>query len=187
MSKQSFLTNQFLIAMPTLGDPNFHETVTWIWAHNAEGAAGVVINRPMEITLGEVFSQLELEVTAPEAASQTVFAGGPVQQQRGFVVHRPIGEWQGTMQVADDIGITSSQDIVAAMAQGNGPADSLFALGCAGWGAGQLEEEFAANAWLTTAADASLLFDTPPGERWRAAARLIGIDINMISGDAGHA
>ncbi|HET6655715.1 MAG TPA: YqgE/AlgH family protein [Gammaproteobacteria bacterium] len=187
MPTQDFLTNQFLIAMPTLGDPNFHETVTYIWEHNADGALGIVINRPMAITLGEVFAQLKLDVTAPDTAAKTIFAGGPVQPQRGFVIHKPIGEWQATLKITDEIGVTSSQDILAAMAQGDGPSQSLFAVGCAGWGAGQLEQEFADNAWLTTAADADLLFETPPDERWHAAARLIGIDIDMLSGDAGHA
>lgn len=173
--------------MPTLGDPNFHETVTYICEHNPEGALGVVINRPTEITLGDVFAQLDIEVTVPDIAGRPVFAGGPVQPQRGFVIHRPVGDWQATLAVAEDIGVTSSQDILTAMAQGQGPAQALFAVGCAGWGAGQLEQEFADNAWLTTAADTDLLFEMAPDQRWQAAAKLIGIDINMLSGDAGHA
>jgi putative transcriptional regulator len=187
MPNHDYLNSQFLIAMPSLGDPNFHETVIYIWEHNAGGALGIVINRPMTVTLGEVFSQLELEVTAPETARQPIYAGGPVEPRRGFVIHKPVGDWQATLEIADDIAVTSSQDILAAMAQGDGPPQSLFAVGCAGWGAGQLEQEFADNAWLTTPATPDLLFEMEPDERWHAAARLIGIDINMLSGDAGHA
>ncbi|HET7674977.1 MAG TPA: YqgE/AlgH family protein [Gammaproteobacteria bacterium] len=184
---QDFLTNQFLIAMPSLGDPNFHETVTYIFEHNDNGALGIVINRPLTLTLGEVFAQLSLEVAESASAEQPIFAGGPVERQRGFVLHRPLGGWQATLPIGDDIGVTSSQDILEAMARGEGPAHSLFALGYAGWGVGQLEQELAANAWLSVAADADLIFNTPPEERWHAAARLIGIDLSLLSNDAGHA
>lgn len=184
---QDFLTNQFLIAMPTLGDPNFHETVTYIFEHNDNGALGIVINRPLTLTLGEVFAQLSLKVAESAPAKQPIFAGGPVERQRGFVLHRPLGEWQATLPIGGDIGVTSSQDILEAMARGKGPAHSLFALGYAGWGVGQLEQELAANAWLSVAADADLIFNTPPEERWHAAARLIGVDLDLLSGDAGHA
>lgn len=187
MTAQDFLTHQFLIAMPTLGDPNFHETVTYICEHNADGALGIIINRPLTITLREVFAQLSLDVAASRSAETPIFAGGPVQPQRGFVIHRPPGDWQATLKVAADVGVTGSQDILAAMAQGNGPEHALFALGYAGWGAGQLEAEIAANAWLNTAADAELIFSTPPAERWQAAAKLIGVDISLLSGNAGHA
>ncbi|MGD8380126.1 MAG: YqgE/AlgH family protein, partial [Gammaproteobacteria bacterium] len=115
------------------------------------------------------------------------FAGGPVQQERGFVIHRPIGEWEATLQVDDDIGVTSSRDILVAMAEGRGPEQSLVALGYAGWGAGQLEAEVAENSWLSVPADERILFETPSEKRWEEAARLLGVDLNLLSGDAGHA
>jgi putative transcriptional regulator len=187
MSKNAFLQNQLLIAMPTLGDPNFNQTVTYICEHNADGAFGVVVNRPMEVTLADVFDQLDIDVNAPQAATPRIYAGGPVQPKRGFVIHRPTGEWNATLEVGADVAITSSRDILEAMAQGAGPAQRLFAVGCAGWGAGQLEQEFADNAWLTANANPQVLFETPAEERWHAAARLIGVDISRLSGDAGHA
>lgn len=173
--------------MPRLGDPNFQQTVTYVCEHDAGGALGVVINRPMEVTVGEVFAQMNLQTDATNAAFQPVFSGGPVEPQRGFVIHRPADEWESTLTISDNMAITSSRDIVEAMAAGIGPARSLFAVGCAGWGAGQLEQELANNVWLTTIADSAIVFDVEPEKRWHAAARLIGVDIDMLSGAAGHA
>jgi putative transcriptional regulator len=187
MPTDAFLQNQLLIAMPALGDPNFNQTVTYICEHNADGAFGVIVNRPMDVTLADVFDQLDIDVRAAEAASPRIYAGGPVQPQRGFVIHSPVGNWNATLEIGGDVGVTSSRDILEAMAQGSGPSQTLFAVGCAGWGAGQLEQEFADNAWLTAAANPELLFETPAEERWHAAARLIGVDISRLSGDAGHA
>ncbi|MGD8573823.1 MAG: YqgE/AlgH family protein [Gammaproteobacteria bacterium] len=187
MANQDFFTNHLLIAMPTLGDPNFSQTVTFICEHTAEGALGIIVNRPLDVQLGDVFEQLSLTAGDERAAQAPVFAGGPVQQERGFVIHRPIGEWEATLQVDDDIGVTSSRDILVAMAEGRGPEQSLVALGYAGWGAGQLEAEVAENSWLSVPADERILFETPSEKRWEEAARLLGVDLNLLSGDAGHA
>jgi putative transcriptional regulator len=187
MKGSADLTNHFLIAMPRLADPNFFHTVTYICEHNNEGALGIVINRPLDITLGEILEHMEIQTDREEVAQRPVYMGGPVQQERGFVLHKPASGWDSTLLVTDDIGITASRDILAAIAQGEGPEQSLIALGYAGWGAGQLEQEMAANAWLSGPADEHILFESPDEKRWELAAALLGIDLNLLSGDAGHA
>lgn len=182
------LTNQFLIAMPTIGDSNFSQTVTWIWEHDSTGACGIIINRPLQMRLADVFDQLQMPTPTGALSHQPVLQGGPVQTDRGFVVHHVNdGHWEHTRQVSSRIQITTSPDILAAMARGEGPATALVALGYAGWGAGQLESELAQNAWLTAPCDERLLFETPFEERWRAAGRLLGIDLATISPQVGHA
>lgn len=181
------LNNQFLIAMPGLEDPNFFHSVTYICEHNDEGALGLVINRPLDMQLGEIFEHIKIDYAKPEAKRMPVHLGGPVQQDRGFVLHEPLGDWDATLQVTDQIGITSSIDILDAIARNEGPARSLIALGYAGWGAGQLEREIADNAWLSGPANARILFDTPDDERWKAAAALLGVDLDLLTGEAGHA
>ncbi len=187
MSDSDYLTNHFLIAMPALEDPNFFHTVTYICEHNDEGALGLVVNRPLDMPLGEVFSHMKIEASDPEASRIPVHLGGPVQQDRGFVLHEPLGDWEATLKVTDRIGITSSADILAAIAAGQGPDRLLVTLGYAGWGAGQLEREMTENAWLSGPADPAILFDTPDEERWKAAAASLGVDLDLLSGDAGHA
>ena len=164
-------TNQFLIAMPTLADPNFFRTVTLICDHSDQGALGIVINHPTEILLGELLDHLEFETRDPDARQIPVYNGGPVQIDRGFVLHEPIGDWDSTLPITDELALTTSRDILAALAHGEGPRRVLVALGYAGWGAGQLEQEMADNAWLSCAADQDIIFDLPPEQRWRAAAR----------------
>lgn len=181
------LTNQLLIAMPALGDPNFHQTVTLVVEHNVDGALGIVINRPLSVKMGEIFEQLDLAEPAVEVSQRAVLSGGPVQQERGFVLHHPTQKWESTLQVSDEIGVTTSRDILSAIASGDGPSESIVALGYAGWTAGQLEAEMQANAWLSAPASGEIVFDTPFENRWRAAARLVGVDINRISPEAGHA
>ena len=181
------LTNHFLIAMPTLADPNFEHTVTYICAHSEEGAMGIVINRPLEIDLGEVLSQMELDSQDPGIATLPVYSGGPVHQDRGFVIHRPVQEWNSTIAVGDDVAVSTSRDILEAISAGKGPRDALVALGYAGWGAGQIEQEMAQNAWLSGPADLEIIFATPVEQRWQRAADLIGIDLGSISHDVGHA
>ncbi len=181
------LTNHFLIAMPTLMDPNFHQTVTYICAHGPEGAMGIVINRPLGIDLAEVLSQMDLEPSTPDIGARPVFEGGPVQTDRGFVLHRPASTWNSTIEVNAELGVSTSRDILEAMARGEGPVDTLVALGYAGWGAGQLERELAENAWLSGPADLDIVFRAAPEARWRAAARLLGVDLAMLSHDVGHA
>ncbi|MGD8842004.1 MAG: YqgE/AlgH family protein [Gammaproteobacteria bacterium] len=187
MVDAQFLTNQFLIAMPGLEDPNFYHSVTYICEHNAEGALGLVVNRPLDMQLGEILQHIHLEDAQLQARQLPVHLGGPVQQDRGFILHEPLGHWEATLKVTDRIGVTSSVDILQAIARDEGPERVLIALGYAGWGAGQLEQEMAENAWLTGPADPEILFRTPDEERWRAAARSLGIDLNLLSGDTGHA
>ena len=181
------LTNQFLIAMPSLADPNFHRTVTLMCAHSEDGAMGIVINRPLDIKLTSVLDQMSIEATSRDAERIPVLQGGPVQRERGFVIHHPPGDWDAVLRVGDEIGIATSRDILSAVAQGRGPERTAIALGYAGWGAGQLEHELQQNAWLSGPADARIIFDTPYEDRWASAARLLGIDPHHLSGDAGHA
>jgi len=180
-------TNQLLIAMPTLADANFSRTVTLICEHNEHGALGVVVNRPTEVRLGTLFEHFDIVTDNEHIADTLVYAGGPVQLERGFILHAPLGAWDSTLTIEDDVGLTSSLDILAAMAAGEGPARSLVALGYAGWGGGQLEQEIADNAWLTVPGDTILLFDVPAEQRWQAAARKLGVDLGLIAGHAGHA
>jgi putative transcriptional regulator len=187
MNHSQYLTNQFLIAMPGLEDPNFFHSVTYICEHNDQGALGLVINRPLDMQLGEILQHIKLQHSEPEARQIQVHLGGPVQQDRGFVLHEPLGEWEATLKVTDRIGITSSLDILQAIAKNEGPERSLITLGYAGWGAGQLEQEMAENAWLSGPADPEILFNSPDEERWKAAAASLGVDLDLLSGEAGHA
>ena len=183
----SNLTNQFLIAMPTLSDPNFYHTVTYICAHNEEGAMGIVINRPLNLLFGEVMEQMDLTASYKEIENLPVYNGGPVQIDRGFVLHDTSEEWGSSIQISDEIGMTTSRDILEAIAEGAGPSKSLIALGYAGWASGQLEEEIKENAWLSGPADSDIIFNRPYEERWSLATSLLGIDFNQISSDVGHA
>lgn len=184
---QDFLTNQFLVAMPALEDPNFRESVTYICEHNAQGALGIVINRPTNVVLGDILKQLAIEPGDRKAADTPIYNGGPVQPERGFVIHEPQGGWESTLKIGARIGITTSKDVLAAMARGAGPEKALVALGYAGWGAGQLEEEIKSNSWLSTPADMRIVFEVPVEQRWQAAAKLLGVDLSLLSGDSGHA
>jgi putative transcriptional regulator len=184
---QDFLTNQFLVAMPTLEDPNFRESVTLICEHNERGALGIIINRPMNVVLDDVLKQLDLTARDLTTGGASVYMGGPVQPERGFVIHSPQGEWEATLKVGDNLGVTTSRDVLAALAVGSGPKRVFVALGYSGWSAGQLEEELKSNSWLSVPADAGIIFDTPAEQRWQAAARLLGVDLSLLSGDAGHA
>ncbi len=187
MLEPTNLTNQFLIAMPALADPNFYHTVTYVCAHNEDGAMGIVINRPMDLNLGDIMSQMSIDVTANSVKDLPIFDGGPVQRERGFVIHRPAGNWDAMLAVGDELSVTTSRDILVAVANGKGPDKTLIALGYAGWGAGQLEREIAENAWLHGPASERVLFEMPHEERWQAAAALVGVDFDRLSGEAGHA
>lgn len=180
------LRDHFLIAMPAMGDPNFNGTVTYVCKHDGDGALGIVINRPTDMLLKEVFSQLSLP-GEDGVGMQQVLSGGPVQPDRGFVLHRSETPFESTFNPEAVIKVTVSQDILASMAGGRGPAPAFVALGYAGWGAGQLESELAGNAWLSAPADASIVFETPYEQRWSAAAGLLGVDIHQITNYAGHA
>ncbi|MEW6765473.1 MAG: YqgE/AlgH family protein [Pseudomonadota bacterium] len=187
MQGTTSLKHHFLIAMPRMADANFAQTVTYICEHNDEGAMGIVINRPIEITLGDILEHLGIAPETPDLKEQTVLFGGPVSLERGFVLHTPQGPWDSTMNLPDDIGLTTSRDILQAIGHGAGPAKRLIALGFAGWGAGQLEQELMDNAWLSTPASPDILFDTPIEQRWQAAASRLGVDLNLLTGQAGHA
>lgn len=187
MSYSSNLTNQFLIAMPNLMDPNFFHSVTYICEHNENGAMGIVINQPVSLSLSELVSQIGMMQDGSILLEDPVYRGGPVETERGFVIHNPIGDWESTLDINGHIGISTSNDIVAALAEGKGPNQFLVALGYAGWGAGQLETEMGQNAWLSGPAEAGIIFETRAEKRWEEAARLLGVDINQMTGDAGHA
>jgi len=187
LSEDRTLGDQFLIAMPAMADPNFAHTVTYLCDHGAEGALGIVVNRPLALTLGEVLAQLDLEARDPATAAQPVYFGGPVLPERGFVLHDPVQRYDSTLCVNDRICVTTSRDILVAIAAGRGPRRVLIALGYAGWGAGQLESELGDNAWLSAPGDADLIFELAPERRWDAAARSIGVDPARLSGAAGHA
>jgi putative transcriptional regulator len=186
MGGQSF-TNHLLIAMPALADPNFSQAVTLICEHTDKGALGIVLNKPLPMRLSDVLTQMQLQPSSDDIASQPVLRGGPVHTDRGFVLHRPGGEWDHTHKVSDSIQVTTSRDILVAMARGDAPGNAFIALGYAGWDSGQLEREMKDNAWLSMPVDASVVFDLPFEERWLAAWRLLGINVDNLSRDPGHA
>lgn len=187
MIESSFLINQFLIAMPALNDPNFSQTVTLLCDHNEDGAMGLVINRPIGIDSQELFAHLAIDDVQHDVGSTPIYQGGPVQTERGFVLHKGVGEWEASIVVSDDIAVTLSQDIIEAIAHGKGPEEYLITLGYAGWGAGQLEAELAANAWLNGPAETGIIFATPIEQRWRASALHLGVELSTLSPDIGHA
>lgn len=187
MDLTNSLTNQLLIAMPGMADPNFNSTVTLICEHTDEGALGIVINRPLALQLGGLFEQLNVISVDPEVAQDPVLMGGPVGQERGFVLHDSEHTFENSLDVSGDIKLTLSRDVIDALAAGSGPQTSLVAIGYAGWDAGQLEDEMLANSWLNVPASPDIVFETPFEDRWASAANKIGIDISRISPDAGHA
>ena len=181
------LRDHFLLAMPGLDEGIFAHSVTYICEHGEAGAMGIVINRELELNLSEIFEQLEIDAPA-RFSDLPVMAGGPVQTDHGFILHRPCAnDWDATLRVAPEMLLTTSQDILRAIAGGEGPSEYLVALGYAGWSAGQLEEEVGRNSWLTLPADHGIIFHTPPEQRLQAAAAGLGIDMNLISARAGHA
>lgn len=184
------LKDHFLIAMPTMADPRFSQTVTYILEHDDQGAMGVVINKPMEVNLDELFDHLEIETAedfiVSKAGQKKIMSGGPVQIERGFILHKPFGEWDSSMQLNEDICVTTSKDILTAISKAESPEEVEIALGYAGWEEGQLDQEILENTWLSVPADPAILFHTPADLRWEAAAKLIGIDINNLALRAGH-
>lgn len=187
MSAHRSLAEHFLIAMPALDDPNFFRSVTLVCQHDQDGAMGLVVNLPSDFSLGEMLAQMQLPTTDLVLASQDVLAGGPVQPDRGFVLHEDPRDFGPSLRFGQGMAISTSRDILEAMARGEGPAEFVMTLGYAGWGAGQLEAEIANNAWLTVPADRAIVFDTPIEQRWQAAARSLGIDIAGVSDTVGHA
>mgnify|MGYP000162021131 CR=1 FL=1 len=179
------LTHNFLIAMPGMVDPNFNGTLTYICDHSEQGALGVVVNRPIDLDLSTLFEQIGLSLPAP-LHDKIVYFGGPVQTERGFVLHTP-QTFSSTLTVNDAVCLTTSKDILEAVSQGAGPEKFMVSLGYAGWAAGQLEEEIKQNAWLSVAASPQVIFDLAPEERLPAAMKLLGIDFASLSDEAGHA
>lgn len=180
------LTNHFLIAMPGLNDPFFARTVTYLCQHNDEGALGIIINRPSELTLKDIMEQMSIQIDDADLGQTPVYFGGPVHPERGFVLHEPVGDWNSTLKVTEHLSLTTSRDILEAIGRGEGPRNILLALGYAGWGKGQLEEEIVQNSWLNAEAEQSIIFNRPAASRWKAAAELMGVDISLLTMQAGH-
>jgi putative transcriptional regulator len=181
------LQDHFLIAMPAMSDPNFSETVTYICKHDADGAFGVIVNRPGDLSLVEMLSQLGIPLTDRSRLDRPVLVGGPVEPERGFVLHRSAKSYEGTITPGGDIKVTVSLDILTGLGRGDGPEPALVVLGYAGWGRGQLEAEIQHNSWLMVPADPAIVFDIPFEQRWAAALGLPGVDIRRITNYAGHA
>ena len=181
------LTNHFLIAMPNMVDPNFSKSLTYICEHNDKGALGIVVNRPGEITLGTLLGKADITLDNDKWKTVPIYNGGPVQTDRGFVLHQPVGSWQSTLAVNAVAGLTTSRDVLLSMVAGTGPEKMLVALGYAGWAAGQLEQEIKQNGWLTVEADLDVVFNLPSEARLNAAMGLLGISFANLSGQAGHA
>jgi putative transcriptional regulator len=181
------LSNHFLIAMPGMADPYFAKTLTLICEHSDKGAIGVVVNKPIDLTLASLFGEINIGLEDAVLRETNVLFGGPVLMDRGFVLHQPLGEWSSTLKVNDELGLTTSKDILEAIAAGTGPSRVLVTLGYAGWGPGQLEDEVARNGWLSVDANADVVFTLPPAERLAAAMALLGLNYGNLSDVAGHA
>lgn len=187
MHEATTLSNQLLIAMPGLTDPNFVRGVALLCQHGEDGAMGLMINRLSDYRLGDVLAQMNLHSDLQHVIDAPVLLGGPVQPERGFVLHSPQGEWDSSFRVSDAISVTTSRDILVAMAAGNGPQRALVALGYSGWSPGQIEHELRDNAWLTAPVDSTLVFDLPLEDRWLAAGELVGVNLTRITPYAGNA
>lgn len=182
-----YLQQQLLIAMPAMADPNFSRSVTLLCQHNEDGAIGITINRQSNFTLGEMLFQLKIPCEDEQVSSMAVLEGGPVSRDHGFVLHTPMDGFNSSVLINEDIMITTSRDVVTAIAAGQGPAQFLVALGYAGWGDGQLESEMRQNAWLSVPVDRAIVFDTALDSRWEQAVGKLGIDINDLHGVGGYA
>lgn len=183
----SALSQQLLIALPSLSDPDFSRTVLLVCQHDDNGAMGIVVNRASEFSLGELFEQIGVDGGDEALRPQPVLAGGPVHAERGFVLHDGDREWDSSIRLPGGLSLTTSRDVLEAMARGEGPTLSLVALGCAGWGGGQLEQEIAENSWMTAPADPDLLFNQPLEQRWQAAAGLVGVNLAQMTHYSGRA
>ena len=181
------LTDNFLIAMPSLEDLYFSRALVYICEHNENGALGIIVNRPIDMTLARLFEKIDIKLDAENLNNLPVYFGGPVQLDRGFVLHRPVGQWQSTLTVNDEVGLTSSRDVLTSVGSAGFPSEIIVTLGYSGWDAGQLEAELAQNSWLTVPAKNSILFDLPPEERLPAAMQKLGISFTQLSDVAGHA
>ena len=181
------LTDHFLIAMPAMDDPYFSRTLIYIAEHNDQGALGLIVNRPIDMDLATLFEKIEVPLESPNVGRLPVYFGGPVQTDRGFVLHRPVGNWQSTLVVTSEVGLTSSRDVLQAVGKDGQPGEIMVTLGYSGWSAGQHENELVHNAWLTVPADPRILFELPFEERLPSAMETLGIDFANLSEKAGHA
>ncbi|MCC2618030.1 YqgE/AlgH family protein [Aestuariibacter halophilus] len=182
------LENHFLIAMPSMEDPFFNRSVTYLCEHNENGAMGLVINQPVGMSLKELINQADKDaIVLDEKADNIVLAGGPVNTDRGFILHTTQPGWSASLALTPEIMVTTSRDILSVLGNEKAPDKSLVTLGYAGWTAGQLEEELQNNAWLTIEADLDILFDVPIHKKWQAAVHKLGIDTWQLGPDAGHA
>ena len=181
------LTDHFLIAMPAMDDPYFSRTLIYIAEHNDQGALGLIVNRPIDMDLATLFEKIEVPLESPNVGRLPVYFGGPVQTDRGFVLHRPVGNWQSTLVVTSEVGLTSSRDVLQAVGKDGQPGEIMVTLGYSGWSAGQLENELVQNTWLTVPADPRILFELPFEERLPSAMETLGIDFANLSEKAGHA
>lgn len=181
------LANQFLVAMPNMLDPNFSGAVVFVCEHNEQGALGMIINKPTELTLDDLFDRIEIPLHNQKLHRLPLYYGGPVQVERGFVLHRPLGHWSSSLPIGIDLGMTTSRDILQAAAQAQGPEQILVTLGYAGWSAGQLEQEISQNAWLNVPVQHDLIFDVAPELRFVSAYQLLGVDPLQMAPQAGHA
>lgn len=181
------LTDHFLIAMPAMDDPYFSKSLIYIAEHNEQGALGIIVNRPIDMNLAALFEKIDVPIESYELVNLPVYFGGPVQTDRGFVLHRPVGEWQSTLPINNSIGLTTSRDVLQSVARDGLPREIMVTLGYSGWGAGQLEHELGQNSWLTVRANPQILFDMPYEERLPSAMEILGIDFSNLVGTAGHA
>lgn len=187
MANGTSLANHLLIAMPSLTDPTFEHTVIYVCEHHVQGTVGIIVNRPMKFSMSLVFEQLQIESLKPEITARPLLFGGPVQPERGFVIHRPAGNWRSSLALGEDVTVTTSNDIIRAIAADAGPKDALVALGYAGWMGEQLEQEVMDNSWLVCPYKAELLYEVPYELRWEYAGLSIGVKMNQLSGNIGHA
>ena len=187
MALNTSLTNHLLIAMPSLDDPNFRHAVIYVCEHHQQGAVGLIINQPMQYPLSMVFEQLQIHSVRDEKNKQPLLFGGPIQPERGFVIHRPFGDWHSSLVLREDVTITTSNDIIRAIAEDEGPRDAMVTLGYVGWDENQLEQEMMDNDWLVCPYNAELLYDVPFKDRWEYAGLTIGVNMNKLTSNIGHA
>ncbi|STX28130.1 transcriptional regulator [Legionella beliardensis] len=187
MTIETSLANHLLIAMPSLADPNFERSVIYVCEHHPQGTVGLIINRPTEYYLSMVFEQLHILPARPEQSQRPLLFGGPIQPERGFVIHRPSGGWRSSLSLQNDVTVTTSNDIIRAIAEGSGPQDALITLGYVGWTDNQLEQEVQENVWLVCPYKPELLYDVPFTQRWEYAGSMIGIKMSQLSSSVGHA
>ncbi|AKE53058.1 YqgE/AlgH family protein [Kangiella geojedonensis] len=181
------LSDHLLIAMPTLEDSFFSRSVTYICEHSEEGALGIMLSQPLEATYHELFDHLKISSTNQEVLDYSLLAGGPVDKERGFILHSPLGSWESSMTISDEIALSTSEDILAAIANREGPEEAVIALGYSGWDKGQLEKEIEDNSWLIVPANKDIIFHTTPQQRWQKATKLLGIDWTQLTEHSGHA